>query len=146
MKINKVFIKGINWVLASILGLSGFTSCEYGAPYTDYTLKGKVVNKATGQPITGIRVGYSPEKEVGLYESKAHVTTNLRGEFKVTDTFYLIDGKRVVYVEDIDGEENGLFESESLQVDFSKAERTKKSTRGYDGEYTLTVQVELNER
>ena len=67
IKINRVIIKGINLALAGILSLLGFVGCqknapldEYGSPYADYTVKGTVVNKATGKPIEGIRVGYDP--------------------------------------------------------------------------------------
>ena len=164
MKINKFFIKSINWTLAGMLSLLGFVSCEkhleeYGTPHADYTLKGTVVNKATGKPITGIRVGYSPVNLMtsmyGVppvpYKPKAYVTTDSRGEFKFTDTFHdgeeLVEGKPVlpVFVEDIDGEENGLFESEVLQVDFTEAQLTKKSKSWYGGERTLTIEIALNE-
>ena len=165
MKMNKFFIKSVNWALAGVLSLLGFVSCEktkteleYGSPYAEYTLKGTVVNKATGKPITGIHVGYSPNF-VGMlmygvppvpYKPKAYVTTNSRGEFKFTDTFHgeeWVEGKPVlpVYVQDIDGEENGSFQSEYLQVDFSEAELIRKSKKWSVGEYTLTIQVALNE-
>ena len=163
---SKIFIKGVNWALAGILSLLGLTNCcdrygapEYGSPHADYTLKGTVVNKATGQPITGIYVGYSPKSYGTLmygvppvpYEPKAYVTTNSQGEFKFTDTFpdgeAWVEGKPVlpVYVQDIDGEENGSFQSEYLQVDFSEAELIRKSKKWSVGEYTLTIQVALNE-
>ena len=71
---KRFLIKGINWILAGIMGLFGFTSCrerghewdfpvqpEYGVPYASYTVKGAVVNEATDDPIAGIRVGYYPE-------------------------------------------------------------------------------------
>ena len=169
MKINKVFIKSVNWALAGMLSLLGFVSCkktktelEYGSPYADYTLKGTVVNKATGKPITGIRVGYdgySPEYRLTMYGTmpvsympKAYVKTNSRGEFTLTDVVYdggyvNSEGKRVmpVFVEDIDSEENGLFQSRALQVDYSEAELTKKPKNWYEGEYTVTIQVALDE-
>jgi len=50
-----------------------------------------------------------------------------------------------VFVEDVDGEENGLYQSEYLQVDFSKAERSGKPNHWYEGEFTVTVDVELTE-
>lgn len=56
--------KWMNTLLAALLALLGFSSCEeprveYGAPNADYTVKGKVVNKVNQQPVKGIRVGYS---------------------------------------------------------------------------------------
>ena len=162
---SKIFIKGVNWALAGILSLLGLTNCcdrygapEYGSPHADYTLKGTVVNKATGKPITGIHVGYVDYRITAMYgpipasyKPKAHVTTNSRGEFKFTDTFHgeeWIEGKRVlpVSVVDIDGEKNGLFEPEHLQVDFSEAELTKKPKNWYEGERTVSIKIELNEK
>ena len=167
MKTNRrEFIKRMNWGLAGMIGMLGFAGCdkigrvEYGTPHADYTVKGKVVNKATGNPIEGIRVGYSCEFCGGLmygglptpYKPKAHVLTNAKGEFKLKDRFdageYQMIGNNPiipVYVEDIDGEKNGSFQTEYLEVDFSNAEHSGKSKSWYKGEYTVTVNVELTE-
>jgi len=162
---RRAFIKRMNWVLASIIGMLGFAGCkksnevgteEYGTPHADYTVKGAVVNKATGKPIEGIRVGYGCESCVVVvpaygviptpYVLKSHITTNAKGEFKLTDSFFPGEFQTLpVYVEDIDGEKNGLFQSEILQVDFSKAEHSGKPKGWYGGEYTVTVNVELTE-
>jgi len=160
MKINRAFIKGTNWALAGLISMLGFTGCEreglmeYGTPNADYTVKGSVVSKADGKPIEGIRVGYDREPGPYLmygtaptpYNPKASVTTNAKGEFEITEnTFPVSDQTISVYVDDIDGEKNGLFQSDVLQVDFSNAKQTKKSKSWYDGEFTVTVNVELNE-
>jgi len=160
MKINRTFIKGTNWALAGLISMLGFSGCErsglleYGTPNADYTVKGTVVNKADGKPIEGIRVGYSPEPTIiplyGVistpYTPKTSVTTNAKGEFTLTEnTFPVSDQTLPVYVEDIDGEKNGLFQSDTLQVDFNNAKQTKKSDSWYEGEFTVTVNVELTE-
>jgi putative lipoprotein (rSAM/lipoprotein system) len=169
MKINKVFSKGMNWVLAGIISMLGFAGCEdkygmteYGSPHADYTIKGVVVNKATGKPVKGIRVGYSPEFwATAMYgvipapyqpKNRVHVTTDAKGEFKLTDRFHdgefqTVNDKPVlpVYVEDIDGEENGSFQPEYLQVDITEAERGGKPKNWYAGEYSINVNVELTE-
>ena len=167
MKIKKGFIKGFNLVLAGLISLLGFVGCEknvsenatapeYGTPNADYTVKGTVVNKATGKPIKGIRVGYipvvQPEPEYGVIatsfelKSQVIVLTNDDGEFELTNNF--IPEKNLtlpVYVDDIDGEENGFFQSEEFEVDFSEAEQTGKPNSWYKGEFTLTVDFELTE-
>ena len=150
----------MNWTLAGIMGMLGFSGCEkigtkeYGTPHADYTVKGAVFNKTTGKPIEGIRVGYGcescPVPEYGVrptpYVLKSHVLTNAKGEFKLTDSFFPEKNQTLpVSVEDVDGEKNGLFQSEYLQVDFSKAEHSGKQKSWYKGEYTVTVNVELNE-
>jgi len=158
MKINRAFIKGTNWALAGLISMLGFSGCEglkeYGAPTVDYTVKGTVVNKADGKPIEGIRVGYDglpgPYLMYGTvptpYTPKASVTTDAKGEFTLTENTSPVSGQTVsVYVDDIDGEKNGLFQSDVLQVDFSNAQQTKKSDNWYEGEFTVTVNVELNE-
>ena len=159
---RRAFIKKINWTLAGILGMMGFAGCdkiftkeEYGSPYAEYTIKGAVVNKTTKKPIEGIRVGYGcdscPVPEYGVpsapYQLKSHVLTNAKGEFKLTDKFFPENYKILpVVVEDIDGEKNGSFKSETLQVNFKDAVHSGKPKSWYHGEYTVTVNVELSEK
>ena len=151
MKTNRrEFIKKMNWGLAGIAGLLGFGGCdkigrvEYGTPNADYTVKGKVVNKTNGKPVEGIQVKYDTETVV--YKSLS-TTTNVKGEFKLTGNFFPEKKKKLtVCVEDIDDEKNGSFQSESLQVDFSNAKHSGKTTHWYDGEYTVDLDVELTEK
>ena len=161
MKIDRrAFIKKMNWLLASAIGMLGFAGCEiigekeYGTPHADYTVKGAVVDKATGKPIKGIRVGYGcefcPVPEYGVpstpYVLKTHVTTDAKGEFKLTDSFFPEESQKLpVYVDDIDGNNNGLFQSEILQVDFKDAVQSRKPKSWYKGEYTVNLNVELTE-
>ncbi|MCL2727015.1 MAG: radical SAM-associated putative lipoprotein [Bacteroidales bacterium] len=164
MNTKKVLFKGANWVLAAIITMLGFAGCnkmgveEYGVPHADYTVKGAVVDKVTGKPIKGIRVGYSPEYWVvpayGVIPTpflpKTHVLTNEKGEFALKEIFSMGTLQIVnnvptlpVYVEDIDGELNGLYESQLLQIDFSKATLTGKPGSWYEGEYIVTRNIEL---
>jgi len=166
MKINRAFIKGTNWALAGLLSLLGFSGCdnfdqkvEYGSPNADYTVKGTVVNKADGKPIEGIRIGYNSTQMITTmygvpsvpYVPKAPVSTNTKGEFKLKDNFFYDgfqseeNGIIPIYVEDIDGEQNGLFESKVLEIDFKEAEHSGKSKTWYKGEYIVNVKVELTE-
>ncbi|MCL1933909.1 MAG: radical SAM-associated putative lipoprotein [Candidatus Azobacteroides sp.] len=159
MKINRAFIKGTNWALAGLISLLGFTGCkdnleEYGSPSADYTVKGAVVNKTTGKPVggIGIHIGYPGQTTMygtpsTTYESKTYVTTDAKGEFKITTSFFYTPNQTLsIYADDIDGEENGLFQSEVIQADFSNAEQSKKPNGWYQGEYTVTLgKVELTE-
>ena len=155
MKANRTIIKIINWVLAGVLSIFGFAGCEifgtmeYGTPNADYTVKGAVVDNATGNAIKGIRVSYNPESAPKYSQTsdkrKDYVFTDAKGEFKITkNDIQDIQAQWPVFVEDVDGEENGLFQSETLQVDFSKAEHSGKSKHWYKGEYTVAVNVELS--
>ena len=149
---RRTFIKRMNWALAGIIGVLGFGGCEKDTVAV-YTVQGTVHNKRTGKPIEGIRVGYSSNswgmQKYGVpttpYNPKAHVLTNAKGEFKLTDNFHNEEFQKVdnkptlpVCVEDIDGEENGLFQAEYLNIDTSKAKYNR-------GEYSVTVNVELTE-
>jgi len=159
MKIKRTFIKGTNWALAGLIGLLGFTNCnddgrvEYGTPNADYTVKGTVVDKVSKKPIAGIRVSYgSPYlvPEYGIlptpYREMSSVITNTNGEYKLTDNFFPVGKNQIpVFVSDIDGQENGLYSDTILNVDFKNAEHT--TGKGwYDGEFTVTVDVELTEQ
>ena len=158
MKINRKFIKGTNWALAGLLGLLGFSNCvivdtrvEYGSPSVDYKVKGLVANKADGKPIEGIQVSLrypKPDDTFPVLNSDS-VITNAKGEFEIIGNYYncMESSYKImpVYVDDIDGEKNGLFQSDTLQVNFQNAEQTKKSNGWYDGEFTVTVNIELTE-
>jgi len=152
---RRAFLKKMNWALAGIIGMQGFVSCiEYGSPYTDYSVKGAVVNKVTKKPIQGIRVGYDcvlcARAMYGVpptpYQPKSYVTTNAKGEFKLTERNWSGEPPSFVFVEDTDGEENGLFQSEILQISFKDAVHSGKPKSWYGGEYTLTLNVELTEK
>ena len=167
MKINRAFIRGTNCALAGLISMLGFTTgcekearMEYGTPNADYTVKGTVVNKADGKPIEGIQVAYyTPSTGIipmygvisAPYKPKTSVTTDAKGEFKLKSNFSISEllpdenGLVTVFVEDIDGEKNGLFQSDYLKVDFSKAEHSGKQKNWYEGEYTVNVKVELTE-
>jgi hypothetical protein len=168
MKIKRAFIKGTNWALAGLLGLFGFSGCdtepkeEYGVPFADYTVKGAVVDKATGKPIEGIRLGYwyaGPMLMYGVpstqYREKASVTSNAKGEYTLKDRFsideMIPDDNSTptfipVFVSDIDGKENGLYSDTILNVNIKDAVRTGKQKGWYGGEYTVKVDIELKEK
>lgn len=149
--------------LAGILVLLGFSNCEtmeeYGVPNADYTLKGTIVDKVNSKPIKGVRIGYSHyPKAVLMYGvmpveyrnyAAAADTTDTKGEYDFTQKFYageIPEGEIPVYVEDIDGEENGLYRDTVLNVNFDNAVRSGKRKNWYDGEYTLDLKIELNQK
>jgi len=160
MKAKRKMIKIVNWALAGVLTLLGFAGCdttygpdEYGTPHADFTVKGVVVDKETGKAIKGISVSYNSFIEpIYMYgtpqtsfEQKSSVLTDEKGAFKITKNGF--SNQQVtfpVYVEDIDGKENGLYQPDTLQVDFKYAVQSGKSKSWYGGEYTVTCEVELS--
>jgi putative lipoprotein (rSAM/lipoprotein system) len=163
MAIKKSFIRVFNLLLASLLALFGFSNCnsevvEYGVPNADYTVKGSVVNKADNKPIKGIRVGFSrvypePVLMYGVmpqpYRSIKADSTDSSGAYKLSDNFSvgeIQDNILPVYVQDIDGAENGAFNDTILNVDFENVKKTGKSSNWYEGEYSVDVKVELTKK
>ena len=160
---KKLFIKSTNWILAGIIGLFGFAGCqdsekemrvEYGVPSADFTVKGAVVNEKDGKPVAGIRVGYSPsewnEEAFGpkpeyYWETAPFVISNTNGAFTLTAKGYFRDNIATVYLEDIDGEENGLFPPKKVDVDFKGAVQSGKPSGWYGGVYTVTTTIQLVE-
>lgn len=160
MNISKTFIRILNWTLAVLLVLLGFSNCEpmdeYGVPNADYNLKGKVVDKADAKPIKGIRIGY-----YGGYINQANMykvsrnpnvrfnadTTDIKGEYNFTQNSAIIpDGEIQVYVRDIDGNENGLYRDTVINANFENAVKSGKTKNWYVGKLTLNVDIELTKK
>jgi putative lipoprotein (rSAM/lipoprotein system) len=156
MAIKKSFIRVTNRVLVALLALFGFSNCdsgvvEYGVPNADYTVKGTVVNKADAKPIKGIRIGFtrSYSEPVTMYgvmpqpfRSNAADTTNVTGNYEFSDNFIPVEGINI-YVEDIDGTQNGLYNDTVINVDLKNATKSGKTTNWYEGKFTKVQNIEL---
>jgi putative lipoprotein (rSAM/lipoprotein system) len=153
----KKIIKLINGLLAISLGLLGFSGCdkdtlpEYGTPHADYTVKGKVTDNVTKQPLKGISFSYIPQGPYLMYgpppasyEYKSAVSDD-KGGYKLTDGLWPLsdDNSANLYIADIDGEDNGLYRDTIVAVNFDEAERTQKPNGWYEGEFTVNKDIEL---
>ena len=135
-------------VLMSLLGYGCSSSseepmyAEYGAPSTDYVIKGTVIDE-TGTPVQGIKTSlkhiYKDETKVysnGLDSVKTDATGNYQLKYKVNS----LQAVKLL-VEDIDSEANGgEFLSDTLDVDFNKAELKKGVKNSLDVHYYQMVQ------
>ncbi|GHT73384.1 hypothetical protein AGMMS50262_04390 [Bacteroidia bacterium] len=146
-------------ILASLLTLLGFTyGCieprvEYGSPHADYVVKGKVVNKADKKPVKGIHIGFDYARLVAMYgvvpseyREMPYVLTDEKGNYELKYSGLSPDYADIdsVFIYDIDGLENGgYFHDTIVGVDFDQAIKTKKSDGWYEGEFTVTQNVEL---
>ena len=132
-------LKGFNWILAGLLSLLGFsvTSCgatdEYGSPYAEYELKGKVTDM-NGDPIQGIEINYG-----GIYKnvlSPSHISEIYKSPQTQKDGSYDIKfedspmGIVRIIAKDIDGPENGSFETDSIDVKIEEFEGGKSWFHG----------------
>ncbi|MDR1757843.1 MAG: radical SAM-associated putative lipoprotein [Bacteroidales bacterium] len=159
-KFNHSFLKFCNVALAAVLGLFGFQGCiryEYGTPMTDFVLKGQITNKADKKPLKNIYVGFEPLRivpEYGVpqtdYSYLPTTFTDENGNYELLYNGFSLDYTSdvdTIYVYDGDGEENGgQFVAGTIAVDWSESRKTKKSDNDwYQGEYTVTKNIELEE-
>ena len=160
-KIYRPFIKGTNWALAGLLGFLGFSACDnkgegptemYGSPWRIHTIKGAVVDDETGKPIEGIEVKLAiPDdilREANVnYQESWKAITNSEGEYKLSNTdFYLIEKERLpVAFNDIDGEENGSYKSDTIYVDITKGELIPDvpDEMWFEGEFITTADFKM---
>ncbi len=111
---KNIFLKLCRWALG-ILGLAAVDSCggllgkeEYGCPYSDYEIKGKVVDKNTGKPLPQIEVEAftshkGPDGQIVLDPIYIHKdTTKLDGIFNISGQGMVFDEKIVLKCRDID--------------------------------------------
>jgi putative lipoprotein (rSAM/lipoprotein system) len=133
-KIYRPFIKGTNWALAGLLSLLGFAcdpeiAPEYGTPHADYSVKGTVTD-AAGAAIPGIEIGI---KSHGGYVTNEPAYTNEEGKFDMSFGAFPKE-KFILTATDVDGEANGSFKTDSVEVVFSKSDFYKDGDgRWYEG-------------
>ncbi len=134
-------LKFFNSLLVFIAGALGLTGCghgwgivaEYGCPNADFDLSGRVVNESD-EAIEGIEV-----KLLDSWEN-ASDTTNADGEYAIKTSGFPLSEISVVAV-DIDGDQNGLYASDTVKV---KAEYTGGDGRWYDGKHIGVVNFKLH--
>ena len=144
-----------NAVLAALLSRLGYgcsfsdEPVEYGAPHTDYTIKGQVTDES-GNPIQGIKtsvknifVNGNGEVYVNPIDS---VQTDASGSYRLKTDWPCESAK--IILEDIDGEANGgEFLGDTLDVAYDKAVKTKDGDgKWYNGAYEITQNVKLKKK
>ena len=139
-------------VLSFLLMLFGFQSCdtgmaEYGTPSATFKVKGKVQDNDTKEPVKNIRAVLvrvqqyesSNQKIENIYETDT-VYTNNAGEFSTSVTSF--PGSNVEFkikFADVDGTENGEYESKDVEVIFDNPRYEGKSGSWHEGEVTKNV-------
>lgn len=134
-------------LLLGFLTLLGFTlteiGCgreEYGSPHADFEVKGKVVDAISGDPVEGIRVTVS----AGYNEMSAE--TNAVGEYSARDPYWWpTGGTFTVDAEDMDGEENGLYDAAMETIEVSGSDFKGGDKSWYAGKLVKTVNFALGE-
>ena len=158
-KIYRPLLKGTNWALAGLLGFLGFSACDntgeepvmYGVPWASHAIKGAVVDNETGKPIEGIEVKLAiPDSILRAanisYQKTWKAITNSEGEYKLSDTYFHFTEKGLpVAVNDIDGEKNGSFKSDTIYVDTTKGEHVPEDPNKawFNGEFVTTADFRM---
>lgn len=155
------FNRWYNAVLTALLSLLGY-SCsldepteygpnimEYGCPSVDYIVKG-IVTDETGNPIQGIKTtlkqGWQTDEGPYVFVVDS-IQTSESGNYQLKSEGVPGEQNKLI-VEDIDGEANGGdFLSDTLDIDYDKAVKTKDGDGGwYDGVYEIVQNVKLKKK
>lgn len=147
MLMRNFFLRVCRSVLA-LLGVSaagcdliGVGRVEYGCPYADFEVKGKVTDALRDLPLQGIRVSATDEFGQNKY---AAVTTDSEGRFELLWSDFP-DETVTLLVEDVDGPDNGgTFAPQTFSVQLEQTEAGDGDW--YEGRYSATdVTVRMNE-
>lgn len=126
-KLNRSILRRINYCIGfilSFLGMSIFTSCEYGCPpiqceygtpSADYQISGRVEN-AQKQGLKGIKVSLK-EPNYGIFEGNPYTTdtTTTDGTFSMNFTDFP-ENEFWLIAEDIDSTENSSYRRDSVLI------------------------------
>lgn len=133
---KKRYLTAKIWLCGLMTGMLGFTthSCvqrdEYGTPYSDFTVSGKVTD-IDGNPIKGIQIKGNGHTDPVLSEDN--------GAYYLNDPHNTGGGDYTLEFKDIDGDLNGSFEDTHRTVKIEKEEYT-----GGKGWFTGYVRKSLN--
>lgn len=129
---------GLTAVGCEIIG-GEVPTAEYGSPYADFEVKGKVFSSDLQQPIYGIKVTV---KSIYGFEDMT-VTTDQEGRFELLGTFFP-SSSLTLEATDTDGDENGgRFAPSVITVPLEKVPDTGDGW--YEGEYHAEdVQIQMS--
>jgi putative lipoprotein (rSAM/lipoprotein system) len=150
---SRALIKGTNWMLAVILSMLGFSGCdlgnedvvgpvEYGTPYAKFSFNGTVTNK-DGNPVKDIKVEIDRQGVIYLTEP---MSTDTLGRYSTMFADFPVEDFKVI-VSDVDGEENGSYQSDTIAVKITKDDYYEQGHGAwYHGSATKKVDVELEDK
>lgn len=128
------------------------TALMYGVPTMDFVLKGKVKDEK-GNPVSGMQVilvngtvDITPESMqednpyVQDYIAEASDLTDGTGNFECHVKDVPREVQRVI-IRDVDGDANGKFESQMVEITFTEADQTGERRGWYMGTRTKDVDI-----
>ena len=130
----------------------GDAALMYGVPTMDFVLKGRVID-AQGNPVSGMQVillsdnvDITPEEMhednpfVQEYIAKSSDTTDAEGNFQCQMQAFPKELQRVI-VRDADGEKNGEYGAQMMEVKFTENEQTETRKGWYAGKREKDVDI-----
>lgn len=156
------FNRWYNAVLTALLSMLGY-SCsmdepdeygpivvEYGVPHAYYEVKG-VVSDEAGTPVEGIKtsvkyVSRNSEDAISTYGIDS-VQTDAAGRYDVKFNGFPGRSDIKLIVEDIDGDANGSFKNDTVDIDYKNAVKTENGDGAWnDGTFTITQDIKLKKK
>jgi putative lipoprotein (rSAM/lipoprotein system) len=145
-------LQGGNRIIAFFLTLLGFTySCKdsymadmYGSPYAEYIVNGKVVSERDNSSIKGIQIRISSSHGKNTSNTEA-LSSDTNGNYSVMYTEYGIDQINLSF-EDVDGPENGSFQSVDTLMTFSKSDLSGKVGSWFMGSSEKILNIKLKQK
>lgn len=142
----------------SILGFSGCNdeleqTCLYGSPNVDYTVKISVTDEDNA-PISDIQatfyqsgyIGYSEQLSYEDY-SKDTLYSNKNGEINGIIEYYSTEGGLKIKLEDVDGEENGEFETREIIFNNPRTNKIKDDSDDWNrGMFLLEETIKMGKK
>ena len=108
-------------------------------PWGSYAIQGKVTDRATNELIPGIEVKFVYPPHLSFPPSES--MTDNKGDFKLSNVVFL-DSIPLIAT-DIDGEKNGLYRSDTIYVDYSKAQHIGGGDGWFIGKLVATADFKL---
>ncbi len=155
----------LHWLLGTLLGLLGFSSCEfldigggkdmYGQPYADFQASGRVTDRS-GKGIEGIRVAiqqhrhYENQPGVVIYDQNDWydndtLYTDASGRYEMSSRIFSRPDDVTVVFEDIDGEgHGGRFESQTVKPEVKQSKEGDKMW--YGGAFSVKADAKLKKQ
>lgn len=148
-------LRNYNLIITTLMAMLGFaTACdiinsydEYGCPNADFIVKGKVTSKITGESLTSIKVvlgdAYTSNDKIYFYGIDSLITDN-QGNYEVQSSSTPSDTiTYVIHFEDIDGTENGSFQSLDTSITVIDPQFIGGDGDWYQGKVTQELNIEL---
>ena len=153
-KLIRLFGKFLALLGFAAVGTScdGLMSVEYGAPYTSFRISGKLVDKETREPVSGIVIVYGEEhsdwdaegNETRRFYAEGSTVADYT-EFYVAGSIYTPENpeKLILKLTDYDSNDKGHYKDTTYTVDLKRIGEPDPEEHWCAGIYGTEVTLEL---